>query len=247
MTACPRFCVARKIARNVEAVRVPYPDRRGEFARMISSWSATGIMASIRNLRLTAIRSFFRYASFEMPTHAAQIQRVLAIPNKRCTRTQIGFLVREEIHALLNAPDRCTRSGRRGHALLLLAVQTGLRLSEITGLCRNAICLGTGAHVRVVGKGRKERATPLPKATADVLRVWLREIDDGAESLVFPSARGTRLSADGVHYLVSKHVTQACQACPSLAHKHVTPHVLRRNGTPTGGSRLFGDRVVARS
>ena len=189
--------------------------------------ASRGISAASRNLRLTAIRSFFRYASFEMPTHAAQIQRVLAIPNKRCTRRQIGFLVREEIHALLDAPDRRTRSGRRDHALLLLAAQTGLRVSEITGLCRSAICLGTGAHVRVVGKGRKERSTPLTKATADVLRVWLREIDDSAEALVFPSARGTRLSADGVHYLVSKHVAQACQTCPSLAQKHVTPHVLR--------------------
>ena len=145
-----------------------------------------GISAASRNVRLTAIRSLFRYASFEMPTHAAQIQRVLAIPNKRCTRTQIRFLVREEIHALLGAPDRLTRSGRRDHALLLLAAQSGLRLSEITGLCRNAICLGTGAHVRVVGKGRKERSTPLTKATADpAARVCLlsRAIDDRSRTV----------------------------------------------------------------
>lgn len=186
-----------------------------------------GIGVASRNLRLTAIRSFFRYASFEMPAHAAQIQRVLAIPNKRCTRTQIGFLVREEIHALLSAPDLSTRSGRRDHALMLLAVQTGLRLSEITGLCRSAVCLGTGAHVRVLGKGRKERSTPLTKATADVLQAWLREIESNDDSLVFPSARGTRLSADGVHYLLSKHVAHARQTCASLAKKHVTPHVLR--------------------
>ena len=186
-----------------------------------------GISAISRNLRLTAIRSFFRYASFEMPAHAAQIQRVLAVPNKRCSRTQIGFLNREEIDALLRAPDLGTRSGRRDHALMLLAVQTGLRLSEITGLRRRELCLATGAHVRVVGKGRKERSTPLTKATADVLRAWLREIDTSDDAIVFPSARGARLSADGVQYLLAKHVAQACQVCTSLAKKHVTTHVLR--------------------
>lgn len=189
--------------------------------------ASRGISAGSRNLRLTAIRSFFRYASFEMPSHSAQIQRVLAIPNKRCTRTQIGFLTREEIDALLCAPDLHTRSGRRDHALMLLAVQTGLRLSEITGLCRHDFCLSTGAHVRVVGKGRKERSTPLTKATADVLRAWLREIETSDDAIVFPNARGGRLSADGVQYLLAKHVAHACQTCPSLAKKKVTPHVLR--------------------
>jgi site-specific recombinase XerD len=186
-----------------------------------------GICAGSRNLRLTAIRSFFRYASFEMPTHAAQIQRVLAIPNKRCTRAQIGFLTREETDALLRTPDLRTQSGRRDHTLMLLAVQTGLRLSEITGLCRRNVCLTTGAHVRVVGKGRKERSTPLTKATANVLRVWLREIEGGDDAIVFPSARGARLSADGVQYLLAKHVAQASKTCPSLGTKHVTAHVLR--------------------
>ncbi len=162
-----------------------------------------------------------------MPTHAAQIQRVLAIPNKRCTRAQIGFLTREEADALLCTPDLGSQSGRRDHALMLLAIQTGLRLSEITGLCRAGICLGTGAHVRVVGKGRKERSTPLTKATANVLRAWLREIEGGDEAIVFPSARGARLSADGVQYLLAKHVAQASKTCPSLGEKHVTPHVLR--------------------
>jgi integrase/recombinase XerD len=186
-----------------------------------------GVGASSRNLRLTAIRSFFRYASFEMPTHGAQIQRVLAIPNKRCTRAQIGFLSREETDALLHAPTLTTRSGRRDHALILLAVQTGLRLSEITGLCRRNVCLATGAHVRVVGKGRKERSTPLTKSTVDVLRNWMREIEPGEDAVLFPSARGNRLSADGVQYLLTKHVEQACQTCSSLEHKHVTAHVLR--------------------
>ena len=186
-----------------------------------------GIGVGSRNLRLTAIRSFFRYASFEMPDCAAQIQRVLAIPSKRCSRAQIGFLTREEIDALLRAPDLHTPAGRRDRALMLVAVQTGLRLSEITGLCRRAVCLGTAAHVRVLGKGRKERSTPLTRTTADVLRSWLREIADDEDAVVFPSARGNRLSADGVQYLLSKHVDRARESCPSLRDKHVTPHVLR--------------------
>ena len=190
--------------------------------------SARGISAASRNLRLTAIRSFFRYAAFELPTHAAQIQRVLAIPSKRCTRAQIGFLAREEIGALLQAPDLHTRAGRRDHALMLLAVQTGLRLSELTALRRDDAQLGVGAHVRVIGKGRKERVTPLTKATAEALRALLREID-ADQDLVFCSARGTRLSADAVQHLVSKHVARAAQSCPSLACKHVTPHVLRHS------------------
>ena len=189
--------------------------------------SSRGIGAASRNLRLTAIRSFFRYASFEMPAHAAQIQRVLAIPNKRCTRAQIGFLKRQEIDAVLRAPDLHTWSGRRDHALILLAVQTGLRVSEVTSLCRHAVRLGTGAHVHVVGKGRKERSTPLTKETAAVMQAWLREITADDDAIVFPSARGARLSSDGVHYLLTKHVEQACRSCPSLENKHVTPHVLR--------------------
>jgi site-specific recombinase XerD len=185
------------------------------------------ISAVSRNLRLTAIRSFFRYASFEMPTHSAQIQRVLAIPSKRCTRAQIGFLTREEVDALLRAPDLRTRAGRRDHALMLLAAQTGLRLSELTALRRESICLGTGAHVRVLGKGRKQRVTPLSPTTAKVLRAWLREIADDADAIVFANARATRLSADGVQYLLAKHVARARQSCPSLRDKHVTPHMLR--------------------
>jgi site-specific recombinase XerD len=189
--------------------------------------TSRGIGTSSRNLRLTAVRSFFRYASFEMPAHAAQIQRVLAIPNKRCTRAQIGFLTRDEIDALLSAPDLRAWSGRRDHAFMLMAVQTGLRVSEITSLCRHAVCLGTGAHVRVVGKGRKERSTPLTKNTANVMQAWLREITNSDDAILFPSVRGTRLSADGVQYLLSKHVAHARQTCPTLAKRHVTPHLLR--------------------
>lgn len=180
-----------------------------------------------RNLRLTAIRSFFRYASFEAPDYAEQIQRVLAIPSQRFTRVQVGFLTRQEVEALLAAPDRHNWSGRRDHALLLVAVQLGLRLSELTGIRRESVILGPGAHVLVQGKGRKERATPLTRQTAAVLKAWMQEIPAEADAIVFPNARGTRLSADGVQYLLAKHVAAAAHSCPSLAHKRVTPHVLR--------------------
>ena len=186
-----------------------------------------GITARSRNLRLTAIRSFFRYTAFEAPTHAEQIQRILAIPSQRFTRAQVGFLTRTEIDALLAAPDQHSWSGRRDHALLLMAVQTGLRLSELTGVRRNAVFQGPGAHVRVLGKGRKERAIPLTRQTAAVLKAWLQEIPGNPDATVFPNARGTRLSADGMQYLLAKHVAVAAQRCPSLANKRVTPHVLR--------------------
>ena len=186
-----------------------------------------GIAARTRNLRLTAIRSFFRYSAFEAPAHAAQIQRVLAIPSQRFMRAQVGFLTRPELEALLAAPDSHTWSGRRDHAILLVAVQGGLRLSELTGLRRDTVILGTGAHIRVLGKGRKERATPLTKQTVAVLRAWLREIPDKADATVFPNARGGRLSADGVQYLLTKHVATASKTCPSLQQRRVTPHMLR--------------------
>jgi site-specific recombinase XerD len=180
-----------------------------------------------RNLRLTAIHSFFRYVAFEAPAHAAQIQRVLAVPPKRFARKLVPFLTRPEVDALLAAPDKRTWSGRRDHALILLAVQTGLRLAELTGLRRQDLHLETGAHVRVIGKGRKERCTPLSKNTRSVLVAWLREPPRQSDQPVFPNARGGRLSAHGVHYLVAKHVAVATRTCPSLGSKRVSPHVLR--------------------
>ena len=180
-----------------------------------------------RNLRLTAIHSFFRYVAFEAPAHAAQIQRVLAVPPKRFARKLVPFLTRPEVDALLAAPDQRTWSGRRDHALILLAVQTGLRLAELTGLRRQDLHLETGAHVRVIGKGRKERCTPLSKNTRSVLVAWLREPPRQSDQPVFPNARGDRLSAHGVHYLVAKHVAVATRTCPSLGTKRVSPHVLR--------------------
>jgi site-specific recombinase XerD len=186
-----------------------------------------GITARSRNLRLTAIRSFFHYAAYEEPSHAAQIQRVLAIPSKRHTRTLVHFLNRPEVDALLAAPDQQTWFGRRDHALLLVAVQTGLRLSELTSLQCHDVTLGTGAHVRCVGKGRKERCTPLTKITSAVLKAWLKEPPRNNAETLFPSASGGRLSPDSVADLLAKHVARACYACPSLRKKRVTPHVLR--------------------
>ena len=180
-----------------------------------------------RNLRLTAIHSFFRYLAFEAPAHAAQIQRVLAIPPKRFARKLVPFLNRAEVDALLATPDQRTWSGRRDHALILLAVQTGLRLSELTGLRRHDLHLETGAHVRVMGKGRKERCTPLSKNTRSVLVAWLREPPRRPDQPVFPNSRGGQLSAHGVHYLLAKHVAVAARTCPSLGNKRVSPHVLR--------------------
>src|SRR5712691_9494939 len=186
-----------------------------------------GVSIRSRNLRLTAIRSFFRYLEFELPTHAEQIQRVLSVPQKQFTRTLVSFLTRPEVDALLAAPDRRTWFGRRGYAFILMAVQTGLRVSEITGVTCNDLVLEAGAHVRVTGKGRKERCTPLAKPTVAVLKAWMREPSRGDGRVLFPNARGTRLSPDGVHYLMVKHCRAAAMVCPSLKDKRVTVHVLR--------------------
>jgi len=206
---------------SLEAVDAPL------IGAFLDQLETRGLSVRSRNLRLTAIHSFFRYAAFETPTHAAQIQRVLAMPSKRFTRRQIAFLTRPEVDALLAAPDQRTWFGRRDHALLLVAVQTGLRLSELTALTRNDVIVGTGAHVRVIGKGRKERCTPLARPTIAVLKAWLREPPRGLGHVLFPTHRGTRLSADAVEYLVAKHRTAAAKVCPSLQHKGITTHGLR--------------------
>jgi integrase/recombinase XerD len=180
-----------------------------------------------RNLRLTAIRSFFRYAALEAPAHSGIIQRVLAIPNQRQRRALVGFLTRPEIEALLAAPDRTRWLGRRDHAFLITAVQSGLRLSEMTALRHEDISLGAGAHVRCRGKGRKERCTPLAKPTVAVLQAWIREQGRGDAKTLFPSSRGGSLSADGVQHLLARHVMKARKSCASLRKKRVSPHVLR--------------------
>jgi integrase/recombinase XerD len=183
--------------------------------------------ARTRNLRLTAIRSFFRFAALEAPEHGGVIQRVLAIPNKRCQRPLIGFLTRLEIEALLAAVDCTTWIGRRDYAFLLIAMQTGLRLSELTAVRREDLTLGPGAHIHCVGKGRKERGTPITKVARRVLQAWMKEPWPVESAFLFPSSSGGRLSADAVQDFVNKHVAAARLKCPSLVKKRVTPHWLR--------------------
>lgn len=191
--------------------------------------SARGNKARSRNLRLTAIRSFFRYAALEAPQYSALIQRVLAMPQKRHTRRQVGFLDRTEIEALLLAVDPSTWGGRRDHALLLTAMQTGLRLSELTGLRHQDVSLGVGAHVRCLGKGRKERDTPLTRSTAKVLGAWIKEQGQNGAKFLFPSRSGGQMSSDAVQDLVGKHVAAAARRCPAFARQRVSPHVLRHS------------------
>jgi integrase/recombinase XerD len=180
-----------------------------------------------RNARLAAIHSFFHFAAFRHPEHAALIQRVLAIPHKRFDRALVTFLDRPEVEALMTAPNRSTFIGRRDHSLLLLAVQTGLRLSELTGLRLQDVHLGSGPHLRCFGKGRKERVTPLTRQSVAVLKTWLHERGGQPSDLLFPSRLGGRLSADAVQRLVRNYTQIACQRQSSLNGKTVTPHVLR--------------------
>ena len=186
-----------------------------------------GNTARTRNSRLAAIHSFFRYVALKEPAQALLCQRVLAIPAKRHERRVVEYLTREESEALLAAPDTATWIGRRDRALLLVALQTGLRVSELTGLCCEDLVLGPGAHVRCRGKGRKQRSTPLRKETVSVLAAWLRERSGRPDDPVFPGLRGRRLSRDAVERLVTKHSRTASKSCPALERKAVSPHVLR--------------------
>lgn len=180
-----------------------------------------------RNARLAAIHSFFRYIAVLVPDRADQIKRVLDIPHKRFDRRLVDFLSRPEFEALLAAPDRSTWIGRRDHPLLLVAIQTGLRASELTNLRIDQIVPGKHAHIRCTGKGRKERCTPLTRQTMDVLRAWLKERGGAPDDPVFPSTRRGVLSLDALAKIVKKHAATAAKTCLSLHHKRVTPHVLR--------------------
>jgi site-specific recombinase XerD len=182
-----------------------------------------------RNTRLVAVHSLFGFAALREPAHAELIQRVLAIPQKRFERAIVSFLNRDEIDAILATPGRTTWIGRRDHALLLVVIQTGLRVSELTGVrCRDVV-LTHGAHVYCRGKGRKERCTPLTPQTVTVLRSWLQERGEGPDAPLFPTRRGNPLSIDAVERIVDKYVKAAEQRCPSLRDKRVTPHVLRHS------------------
>jgi integrase/recombinase XerD len=179
------------------------------------------------NARLAAIHSLFGFAALRHPEHAHDIARVLAIPAKRHQQTIVTFLTGPEADALLGAPDRGTRTGRRDHALILLAVQTGLRAGELTGLTCQDVHLGTGAYVACHGKGRKDRITPLTPTTVATLRSWLTERAGAPEDPLFPSNRGTTMSTDALQQRIARHAAAAVSACPSLLAKNVTPHVLR--------------------
>ncbi len=185
--------------------------------------------ARSRNTRLAAIRSFFRYVALSEPALVLHCQKILAMPSKRYDRRAVAFLDRSEIEALLAAPDRSTWTGRRDYALLVLALQTGLRASEIIGLTVHDLVTGTGAHVRCTGKGRKERCTPLRREAVKVLEAWLRERGGRPDDPLFPTIRGSKLSRDALERIVQRHVLTATKRCLTLAGKRVSPHVLRHS------------------
>lgn len=180
-----------------------------------------------RNARLAAIRSLFRYAALRHPEHAAVIQRVLAIPPKRFERRLVTFLTDPEVEALLAAPNRATWTGRRDHALLALAVQTGLRVSELIGIRGADVHLGVGAHVSCLGKGRKQRVTPLTQPVIAVLRAWRAERAGHVSDPLFPTRTGRTLSRDALEHRLATHVAVAVRGQPSLRDKTITLHVLR--------------------
>ena len=202
-----------------------------------------------RNVRLAAVHSFFRYVSFCAPECALLCQQILAIPSKRYDRKPIEYLSHDEIQALVAAPDTTTWIGRRDRVLLLLAAQTGLRVSELIGLRRRDIALDVGAHVQCCGKGRKLRATPLRPEAVKALRQWLRELPDEPQTPAFPSGRGTPLSRDAVERLVTRHARAAAAHCASLQHKRVTPHTLRHYLpflTMSGNARVSEEMIGKR-
>jgi integrase/recombinase XerD len=185
--------------------------------------------ARSRNTRLAAIRSFYRFVAMNEPEHALHCQRILAMPSKRYTRRTVDFIDRAEMEALLSAPDQSTWIGRRDWIILLLALQTGLRVSELIGLLCRDVALGTGAHISCEGKGRKQRSTPLRKDTAKIIGAWMEERAGRSDEPVFTTVRGSRLSRDAVEQVVRRHTTAASKACASLIGKRVSPHVLRHS------------------
>jgi len=197
----------------------------GAFLDHLESGRGNGVRT--RNARLAAVHALFRFAALRHPEHAAVIQRILAIPPKRFDRQLVTYLTEPEATALLAAPDTTTWTGRRDHALLVLAVQTGLRVSELTALTCADVHLGTGAHVNCLGKGRKQRITPLTSTTTAVISAWLTDRRGAPTDPLFPSRHGTAMSRDAVERRLTKHTTTAARAEPTLTKKKVSPHVLR--------------------
>jgi len=202
-------------------------DLIGDFLLHVETIRRNG--ARSRNTRLAAIRSFFRYVAMSEPAWLLHCQRILAMPSKRYIKRTVTFLDAGEITALLAVPDRSTWTGRRDHVLLLVALQTGLRASELIGLRCKDVVLSAGAHIRCVGKGRKERCTPLRRDTVNALETWLKERQGDADQPLFPSIRGDRLSRDALEHLVRKHSQTASRSCLSLVSKHISPHTLRHS------------------
>jgi site-specific recombinase XerD len=199
----------------------------GEFLTHVET--VRGNSARSRNVRLAAIRSFFRYVALCEPAYLLQCQQIVAMPDKRYMRRTIEYLDPAEMAAVLAAPNRSTWVGRRDHALLCLALQTGLRASELINLHRGDVVLGTGAHVRCEGKGRKQRATPLRRETVQVIERWLKERPGNPGDPLFPTSKGATLSRDALALIVQRHTHTASTDCPSLVGKHVSPHVLRHS------------------
>lgn len=180
-----------------------------------------------RNNRLAAIHSLFGYLALQHPEHAASVQRVLAIPPKRTERNLLTYLTEPEVNALLDACDQSTWTGRRDHAMFALTIQTGLRISELAGLTRQDITLTTGANVHTIGKGRKQRRTPLVPPVRAILQTWLDERGGTPDDPLFPTSTGRRLSRDAIERRLAHHLRRAAGNCPSLATKHITMHTLR--------------------
>ena len=210
---------------NFAAERTGTPPHRLDFAQLDAPLIAAfldhleqhrGNSARTRNARLAAIHSLFAYAAFDHPEHAADISRVLAIPPKRADHQVITFLTDPEVEALLVAPDRSTWPGRRDHALLTLDIQTGLRAAELTALHRSHLHLGQGAHVRCLGKGRKERITPLTTTTEAVMRAWIDELNPTRDDTLFPTNRGGPMSTDALQQRITLHAATASTQQPSL-------------------------------
>lgn len=218
---------AQRLGREPSDLRLEELDATflGEFLEHLERDRRNGVRT--RNNRLCALHAFFRYVALNEPALALHCQRILAIPTKRYDRAPVEFLTEEESAALIAAPDLGTWIGRRDRALLLLAIQTGLRNSEITSLRCQDVDIGTGAHVRCLGKGRKTRCTPLRSEVIAVLKTWLSEQNGDPVDPLFPSSRGGPLSADALQRLVVRHSVTARRVCPSLVGKTVTPHTLR--------------------
>jgi site-specific recombinase XerD len=180
-----------------------------------------------RNSRLAAIHSLFGYLALHHPEHAGSIQRVLAIPAKRTQRNLLTYLAEDEVEALLGSCDTTRWTGRRDHAMFALTIQTGLRISELAGLDCGDVSLATGANVHTVGKGRKERRTPLVPETRAILKSWLAERRGVPTDPLFPTTAGGRLSRDAIERRLAHHLTLAATPCPSISTKRVTMHTLR--------------------